>query len=157
MAMDGHRFLWAPNEADEAPPHAFAAHTPGETSAALTPGGGGAGVAGGQLPRDLSIIDSVDGQLSLPESSTADGEALAAAADGTLAESALGSFGSGSPVRLYGFKADVCTGCCPSVPGFSSSARVVGGVAGDAGDLPPVWDLPDPVVVPYSAGHAVEV
>lgn len=104
MAMDGHRFLWAPNEADEVPPHASATNTPGESSVALTPGSGGRGSVGGPLPRDLSIIDSVDGRLSLPESSAADGEALAAdaaIADGALADSAIGSFGSGSPVRLY--------------------------------------------------------
>lgn len=93
MAAEGHRFLWAPNEADEAPTVAGSVAAP-ESVALMTPGGGG----GGSLPRDLSVIDSVDGGVSVPDSGVADGDD--GAGDAALADGVNGSFGSaGSPVR----------------------------------------------------------
>eukprot|EP00892_Ulva_mutabilis_P002363 jgi/Ulvmu1/12127/UM084_0054.1 len=104
MATEGHRFLWAPNEADEAPALASlpgsVAPTPGGSRAAGASGGG----SGGMLMHDASIPDSADGRLSALDGSMADGEAqhgalaLDAAGSGDLV---AGSYGSGSPAYRH--------------------------------------------------------
>lgn len=106
MATDGHRFLWAPNEVDE-PAAGSGAQ---DSASALTPAASAAGAGG--LARDLSIIDSVDGQASAPGSTAADAEGPAA--DAALGDVGGGSFGSGSPVRVHLFSVIAAvrtTGC----------------------------------------------
>ena len=99
MATDGHRFLWAPNEADEA---AVLASAAGSTAVLPTDGGvaGSAGSgAAGALMHDLSIPDSAEGggRLSALDGSAVDGDGLAV--DSSTGDLVTGSFGSGSPVR----------------------------------------------------------
>lgn len=119
MATDGHRFLWAPNEVDE-PVAGSGAH---DSASALTPAASAAGTGG--LARDLSIIDSVDGQASAPGSTAADTEGPAA--DAALGDVGGGSFGSGSPVRVHAFLLSlprVPQGACDSIPAVISDSMM---------------------------------